>query len=659
MEEVVVTLDESKGRKRGVSIYFNDVRCFVRTDGEKGKGGWLGGCLGKEGEMGKLRKEILHGVSGYVKPGEMLAVMGPSGSGKTTFLNAMAGRANKDFSGELLFGGRERDRRTRRKIAYVTQEDLFFSKVTVKEVLTFTANVRLPESVSRKEKAARVEEIMAMLRLTKAADTKIGDGLYNKGVSGGERKRVSIANELLTDPAVLLLDEPTSGLDASTALTVVRIMKRLASEGKTIVSTIHQPSSQIFAEFDKLLLLSEGNTVYFGDAKSAYDYFSGLGHPCPFGYNYADFYLQLLTDAENSAGVGGEKVRSKLIESWREKEKRQEINHTLVEDEEEEKHGILQTLKWTVCGANTARRPNAEGDEAWNDSHKYVTTWGTQFRSLCGRAFRQKRGTVFEIWPIVQALSAMLLSGLIWFQMESTDATIQDRVGLLFFSAVFWAFFALLNAAFSFPAEKNIIRKDRSSGAYCLSAYFVSKSLIEIPLEMIYPFVYAVVVYWMAGLNPRFSSFVIYVLLLTTHVVVSHSIGICISAAVMDVKKSTTLATVFMLASMMVSGFYVATENLPSWIRWAQSLSFVLYTFSAMVVNEFDGQTYSCSDPRMKTQYQIDGCPVTSDTIFDVVNVRSSLGVWGNYGIMLAFLLGAQILGYIFLRYFHRKHKTA
>jgi len=650
-------------RKTGVSLYFKDVKYEVNVDVNAGSQG----CLRWMRKNGSKSKEILHGISGYVRPGEMLAVMGPSGSGKTTLLNILAGRLGQPSEGELLFGGKQRDKRTRRKVAYVTQEDLFFSNLTVHEVLTFTAHVRLPDSMTVPEKDARVDVVLEKLNLQKTANTKIGDGLFNKGISGGERKRVGIANELLTDPYVILLDEPTSGLDSNTALTVVQILKRLSLDGKTVVTTIHQPSSQMFQEFDKLLLLSEGNSVFFGDAKDAFKYFSKLGMECPFGYNLADFYMQLLTDEDLH---GTQPVKAKLVEAWKEEEKGLFLDHTEFDNERSNTRrfftdSVVSSFRSVVKSVRSLPsnfiesmgRSEPVEDISWDDDRKYATSWNTQFRNLSQRAFRQKRGQVTEIWPIIHLCCTLVLVGIVWFRMPETEATINDRVGNLFFSCIFWGFFTMLSATYAFPTEKAVIRKDRSSGAYRLSAYFLAKSTAEIPLDVIYPIVWGSIVYWLVGLNPNIDRFFIYLFLLVTNVLLAQSFGLAISVAVMNVQKATVLASVVMLASLMVAGFYVATENLPSWIRWVQYLSFIVYSFAALMLNEFNGQTYTCTEP--PTEFRLGECPIQDEYVYETYDLTFNLGVWGNWGIMMAWIIGLRLLAYVFLRTLHNKHKKA
>jgi ABC-type multidrug transport system ATPase subunit len=212
-----------------------------------------------------------------VKPGQFLAIIGASGAGKTTFLNYLSGRdpsKNLDKEGQIFINGIERSKIDYGKyVAYVQQDDVLYQTMTVKECLYFAARMRLPPSVDYEE---RVENLLESLKLEKAADTKIGGALV-KGVSGGERKRCSIGVELITDPNLIFLDEPTTGLDSFTAQNVVEVLHGLAASGRTIISTIHQPNSEIFVAFDQLMLMADGRAIYLNDAAKAVEHFAMIG----------------------------------------------------------------------------------------------------------------------------------------------------------------------------------------------------------------------------------------------------------------------------------------------------------------------------------------------------------------------------------------------
>ncbi|KAJ3135389.1 hypothetical protein HK100_002751, partial [Physocladia obscura] len=189
------------------------------------------------------KKSIINGVSGFVNPGNILAIMGPSGAGKSTFLDILAGKTKSGtVTGSIQFDNVVVSPEIMRNvIGFVDQEDVLMPTLTVRETLMFSAQLRLPESVPTREKKKRVEEVMAALGLTHVADVRVG-GHGKRGISGGEKRRVSIGVELVTSPAVIVLDEPTSGLDSYNALSVIRTLSDLAHDAqKTVIFTIHQP----------------------------------------------------------------------------------------------------------------------------------------------------------------------------------------------------------------------------------------------------------------------------------------------------------------------------------------------------------------------------------------------------------------------------------
>ncbi|KAI8557432.1 hypothetical protein RHMOL_Rhmol04G0010500 [Rhododendron molle] len=239
-------------------------------------------------------KHILKGITGSIGPGEILALMGPSGSGKTTLLKILGGRLHENVRGTITYNDIPYSPALKRRIGFVTQDDVLFPQLTVEETLVFSAFLRLPSSMSRRQKYERVEMTIKELGLERCRHTRVG-GAFVKGISGGERKRTSIGYEILVDPSLLLLDEPTSGLDSTTANRLLQILQGLAKAGRTIITTIHQPSSRMFHTFDKVLLISEGYPVYYGKARDSLDYFSSLRFIPDIAMNPAEFLLDLAT----------------------------------------------------------------------------------------------------------------------------------------------------------------------------------------------------------------------------------------------------------------------------------------------------------------------------------------------------------------------------
>ena len=264
----------------------------------KSRGGICTPKLGGPSDRGSTaetiqEKTILNGVTGMACPGEILAVLGPSGSGKSTLLNALAGRIQGQcYTGSVLANGRKLGKSMLRRTGFVTQDDILYPHLTVRETLIFCSLLRLPNSLTKQEKISLADSVIAELGLAKCENTIIGNS-FIRGVSGGERKRVSIAHEMLINPSLLILDEPTSGLDSTSAYRLVSTLVSLAQKGKTIVTSMHQPSSRVYQMFHSVLVLSEGSALYFGKGSQAMSYFDTIGFTPSFPMNPADFLLDL------------------------------------------------------------------------------------------------------------------------------------------------------------------------------------------------------------------------------------------------------------------------------------------------------------------------------------------------------------------------------
>ncbi|KAI0080990.1 hypothetical protein K474DRAFT_1614475 [Panus rudis PR-1116 ss-1] len=244
-------------------------------------------------------RTILDNISGSVKPGQIMAIMGASGAGKSTFLDILARKQKRGIvSGKTLVNGREvPDSDFKAVMGFVDQEDTLMSTLTVYETVLYSALLRLPREMSFEAKKFRTLETMNELGILGIKDSRIGSK-GRRSISGGEKRRVSIACELVTSPSILFLDEPTSGLDAFNALSVVESLVSLARDyNRTVVFTIHQPRSNIVSMFDQLILLAQGKLIYSGDAGKAYEYLERIGHPCPPGFNLADFMIDLTMHA--------------------------------------------------------------------------------------------------------------------------------------------------------------------------------------------------------------------------------------------------------------------------------------------------------------------------------------------------------------------------
>ncbi|KAH1215467.1 ABC transporter G family member 11 [Glycine max] len=311
---------------------------------------------------GKKKKPILQDLTGYARPGRILAIMGPSGCGKSTLLDALAGRlsTNIKHTGKILING-QKQALAYGTSGYVTQDDAMLSTLTTGETLYYSAQLQFPDSMSIAEKKERADMTLREMGLQDAINTRVG-GWGSKGLSGGQKRRLSICIEILTRPRLLFLDEPTSGLDSAASYYV---MSRIASlnlrDGirRTIVASIHQPSSEIFELFHDLCLLSSGETVYFGPASDANQFFASNGFPCPTLHNPSDHYLRIINkdfeqDAEQGFGKGviSEKAIDNLVKSYKSSQIRKQVKKEVFERERLNGHyGVTAFLIGNIFSA--------------------------------------------------------------------------------------------------------------------------------------------------------------------------------------------------------------------------------------------------------------------------------------------------------------------
>ncbi|KAE9530645.1 hypothetical protein AGLY_011107 [Aphis glycines] len=366
-------------------------------------------------------KQLLNNVSGSAKPGELLALMGSSGAGKTTLLNSLTFRSDRNVmeSGVRSINGVPVNSKLLTAVsAYVQQHDLFIGTLTVREHLIFQAMVRMDRHIPYEKRMARVEDVIQELSLTKCQNTIIGVTGRIKGLSGGEMKRLSFASEVLTDPPLMFCDEPTSGLDSYMAQNVVSVLKSMASKGKTIICTIHQPSSEVYSMFDKILLLASGRTAFLGSTNDAIEFFKTLGVSCPKNHNPADFFIQLL------AIVPSQEICSyETIDTVCEAYESSNYKSDMIEHQKQ----LFSASKSSVdCWGS-----NGLGLE--NVSSPYKATWTEQFSAVFWRSWLsiKKEPALTKIRLIQTMLVAALISFIFYNQHLDQDGVMNIN-GALF-----------------------------------------------------------------------------------------------------------------------------------------------------------------------------------------------------------------------------------
>ncbi|XP_039022677.1 ABC transporter G family member 22-like isoform X2 [Hibiscus syriacus] len=533
-------------------------------------------------------RDILNGFSGAVNPGEVLALMGPSGSGKTTLLNILAGRLTQStVGGSVTYNDQPYSKFLKSRIGFVTQDDVLFPHLTVKETLTYAARLRLPKVLTKQQKEKRAVDVIHKLGLERCQDTMIG-GSFVRGVSGGERKRVCIGNEIIINPSLLFLDEPTSGLDSTTALRTIQTLQDIAEVGKTVITTIHQPSSRLFHKFDKLILLGKGSLLYFGKASEAMVYFSSIGCSPLIAMNPAEFLLDLANGNITDISVPLEledkvQMGNSEAETGNGKPPPSVVHEYLVEAYESrladsEKRKLMAPLPLD----EELKSKVSSSKRQWGAS------WWQQYCILFCRGIKERRHDYFSWLRITQVLSTAIILGLLWWESDSKTARgRQDQAGLLFFIAVFWGFFPVFTAIFTFPQERAMLGKERAADMYRLSAYFLARTTSDLPLDLILPVLFLLVVYFMAGLRLSASPFFLTTLTVFLCIVAAQGLGLAIGATLMNLKRATTLASVTVMTFMLAGGYFV--KKVPVFISWIRYMSFNYHTYKLLLKVQYQG----------------------------------------------------------------------
>ncbi|XP_041083631.1 ABC transporter G family member 14-like isoform X1 [Polyodon spathula] len=589
-------------------------------------------------------RQILRDVAGTVLPGELLALMGPSGAGKTTLLSVLTGRIQAK-SGQVTLDDRPLTKSLRRMLCYVMQQDIFFPYLTVKDTLMCQAHLRLPDSVTFAEKEKIISVLVDELGIKKCLNTIIGND-FVRGVSGGEKKRVNIACELLTDPSVMILDEPTSGLDSSTSHSLIASLKHYAvKHRKTIISSIHQPSSPVFHMFDKLLLMSDGEVAYYGPASRIVDFFADLGMPCTPLYNPADYMLDKVKESPE--------VRQDIVD-YSNKFRVSSVECPLLSHDKADTH--LQSMAGGLSEVKVVAtdREGAGAELVEVESPQWASSFWMQLRTLTARSFKQQLPQILSLVSVIKTLVMAVIPGLIWFQVPREEDQIRARCGMLFYLVLYWFIAPIYIALPSFPAERPIINKERLAGSYRLSAYFLAKLLSELPLVIPQLLVHVSISFWLTGLNGPGAYFAdMGIITLTT--ITSQALGLLISVTFLRIDQAMAVGMSLMILMILLGGFFI--QKLPFWLVWLRYLAVILFSFHATVQLEFrDNASFRCASQSFyphcaaahlnnpnETAY------IPAQEILDQFSIP--LPIWGNILVLVLYILAFQVAAYLILRF--------
>ncbi|XP_046827923.1 ATP-binding cassette sub-family G member 1-like isoform X2 [Vespa crabro] len=387
-------------------------------------------------------KVILKGISGQFKSGELTAILGASGSGKSTLLNILTGYKFQGVTGSININGQPRDVNEFIKAScYIMQNDLIQPKLTTYEAICFAIDLKLGSKLTRTEKSAAIKEIMEILRLTKAKNT------VSEELSGGEKKRLSIALELVNNPPVIFLDEPTTGLDEVSSIQCILLLQKLAKHlMRTVICSIHTPSASIFSKFDNIYVMESGQCVYRGPSNNVVPFLQQIGIGCPIHYNPADFILEV------STGEYGQEYVERMITYVNKKLPILSITRSIKEFELERKHPRI----------------------SWYE--QFVTL----FKRMMLQLYRDRRYVYFKI---SLHIFTGIINGLIFLNIGNDGSKTLFNFGFCFICLIVFLYIPMLPILLHFPSEVLLLKREHFNRWYNLSSYYCALSLSYIPVQ--------------------------------------------------------------------------------------------------------------------------------------------------------------------------------
>ncbi|KAE9588324.1 putative sulfate-transporting ATPase [Lupinus albus] len=584
-------------------------------------------------------QNVLEGLTGYAEPGTFTALMGPSGSGKSTLLDALSSRlaANAFLSGTILLNGRKA-KLSFGTAAYVTQDDNLIGTLTVRETISYSARLRLPDKMPWSDKRALVESTIIAMGLQDCADTVIGNW-HLRGISGGEKRRVSIALEILMRPRLLFLDEPTSGLDSASAFFVTQTLRALARDGRTVIASIHQPSSEVFELFDQLYLLSGGKTVYFGQASEAYEFFAHAGFPCPALRNPSDHFLRCVNsdfDKVKSTLKGSMKLRFEGSDDPLDKITTAEAIRTLLDFYRTSQQSYAARQKVDEISKVKGTVLDAGGSQASFFMQSYILT---------KRSFINMSRDFGYYWlRLVIYIVVTLCIGTIYLNVGTGYNSILARGSCASFVFGFVTFMSIGGFP-SFVEDMKVFQRERLNGHYGVLGFVISNTISATPFLILITFLSGTICYFMVRLHPGFWHYLFFVLCLYASVTVVESLMMAIASVVPNFLMGIIIGAGIQGIFMLVSGYFRLPHDIPKPV-WRYPMSYISFHFWALqgqYQNDlkgliFDNQTPDL--PKIPGEYIL-------EYVFQIDVSRSK---WIDLSVILSMIVIYRIIFFIMIK---------
>ncbi|OMO57206.1 ABC transporter-like protein [Corchorus capsularis] len=573
-------------------------------------------------------RHVLKDVNCKAKPWEILAIVGPSGAGKSSLLEILAGKLTPQ-TGSIFVNQSPVDKARFRKVSgYVTQKDNLFPLLTVEETLMFSAKLRL--RLPQAQLSSRVKSLIQELGLEHVAMTRVGDDRV-RGISGGERRRVSIGVDVIHDPKVLILDEPTSGLDSNSALQTIDMLKVMAeTRGRTIILSIHQPGFRIVKSFSSILLMADGSVLHQGTVDQLSANLREIGLQLPLHVNIIEFAIESIEAIQLQRKAQQEVVQAQVISAPSQQRKGEEgesragrftlqqlFQQSKVVDEEIVNVGIDFPRDFA----------NSRLKETMILTHRFSKN-----------IFRTKE--LFACRTIQMLISGLVL-GSIFHNVKDDLTGAEEKVGLFAFILTF-LLSCTTEALPIFLQEREILMKETSSGSYRVSSYAIANGLVYLPFLLILALLFSIPLYWLVGLNPSFMAFIHFLLLIWLILYTANSVVVCFSALVPNFIVGNSVISGVMGSFFLFSGYFISKHGIPNYWIFMHYISLFKYPFEGFLINEFS-KSGKC------LEYMFGTCLVTGEAVLREEGFGEE-SRWRNVVIMVCFILVYRFISYVILR---------
>lgn len=654
--------DYYKPASLGVS--FRDLRCYGDAVDMDYQANFANGLYKSVSQFihkfGKRKQEdvfdILKPMDGIVQPGELTVVLGRPGAGCSTFLKTIACQTygfKVDQNSTISYDGltpKDMENHYCGEIIYCAETEYHFPNLTVGDTLTIAAKLRTPENrplgVTRDEYAQHMSDVvLATYGLLHTKYSKVGND-YIRGVSGGERKRVSIAEAALSQSKIQCWDNSTRGLDSATALEFIKALQVSAKIQRTTpLIAIYQCSQNAYDLFDKVLLLYEGYQIYFGNAKNAKDYFLDMGFECPARQTTADFLTSITNPAERVVRDGFEnkvpRTPKEFYDYWRQSNARLSVLREIDQNNNDKTQEI-------------ADMHHARQSKGLGSGSPHTVSFMMQVKYVLLRNFlRIKADPTITLFMCIGNFVFALIVSSVFFNLPSNTLSFYYRTAIIFFATLFNALASMLEITTLYEARP-IVEKHKTYGLYHPSADALASIISELPTKLFAGLSFNIVIYFMCNLKREPGAFFLYLLFGFLATLTMSHVFRTLGAATKSLYEAMTPAGVLLLVLITYVGFIIPTPDMLGWSRWINYLDPIAYTFETMIANEFHGREFECSQyVPAGPGYPTDGInrvcatvgavigrdTVNGDEYIETAFVYSYNNVWRNLGISIAFML--------------------